>query len=123
MSNRIPEYGMLSRNRQQRHSWRCFQSEPRATRGSSDMRTTNSTSDGLLKGGTMAALILMLGAGLAFTTNAAAQDSKPASGDKDPELETVTVTAQFRNQNLQDTPLAITAITAEMLEARSETNI
>ena len=30
----------------------------------------------------------------------------------------ITVTAQFREQNLQDTPIAITALNAEMLEAR-----
>ncbi|HWL63568.1 MAG TPA: TonB-dependent receptor [Steroidobacteraceae bacterium] len=39
------------------------------------------------------------------------------------ELEEVVVTAQFREQNVQDTPLAITAVSAEMLEARSQTNI
>jgi iron complex outermembrane receptor protein len=33
------------------------------------------------------------------------------------------VTAQFREQRLQDTPLAITAVNSEMLEARSQTNI
>jgi iron complex outermembrane receptor protein len=33
------------------------------------------------------------------------------------------VTAQFREQNLQDTPLAITAVNAEMLAARSQTDI
>jgi iron complex outermembrane recepter protein len=38
-------------------------------------------------------------------------------------VETVTVTAQFRNENLQQTPLAITAVTAAMLDARSETSI
>jgi len=35
----------------------------------------------------------------------------------------IVVTAQFREQNLQDTPIAITAVTGEMLEARSQTNI
>jgi iron complex outermembrane receptor protein len=39
------------------------------------------------------------------------------------ELAEVVVTAQFREQNVQDTPLAITAVSAEMLEARSQTNI
>ncbi len=39
------------------------------------------------------------------------------------ELEEVVVTAQFREQNVQDTPLAITAISAEMLENRSQTSV
>ena len=55
----------------------------------------------------------------------------PGSGEEgvsnDPnvenQVETIIVTAQFREQNLQDTPLAITAVSGEMLEARSQTNI
>lgn len=39
------------------------------------------------------------------------------------ELQEVVVTAQFREQRLQDTPIAITAVNAEMLEARGQTNI
>jgi iron complex outermembrane recepter protein len=35
----------------------------------------------------------------------------------------IVVTAQFREQSLQDTPLAITAVNSEMLEARSQTDI
>ena len=35
----------------------------------------------------------------------------------------IVVTAQFREQNLQKTPIAITAINSEMLEARSQTSI
>ena len=46
-----------------------------------------------------------------------AQEAEEQRGD------TIVVTAQFREQNLQDTPLAITAVNAEMLEARSQTNI
>jgi iron complex outermembrane receptor protein len=38
-------------------------------------------------------------------------------------LSEVVVTAQFREQNVQDTPLAITAISADMLESRNQTNI
>lgn len=38
-------------------------------------------------------------------------------------LEEVIVTAQFREQNLQETPLAITAVTGDMLEKRSQTDI
>ncbi|MEO8306621.1 MAG: TonB-dependent receptor [Pseudomonadota bacterium] len=39
------------------------------------------------------------------------------------ELEEVVVTAQFRTQKLQDTPIAITAVNAAMLEARGQTSI
>ena len=39
------------------------------------------------------------------------------------QLEEVVVTAQFRQQNLQETPIAITAITAGMLEQRNQTDI
>src|SRR5689334_3668215 len=35
----------------------------------------------------------------------------------------VVVTAQFREQSLQQTPLAITAVNAQMLEARSQNNL
>jgi iron complex outermembrane receptor protein len=44
------------------------------------------------------------------------------SGEGEP-LQEITVTAQFREQNVQDTPLAITAVSAELLEARNQTNI
>jgi iron complex outermembrane receptor protein len=46
-----------------------------------------------------------------------------AADDESSDLEEVVVTAQFREQNVQDTPLAITAVSGEMLEARSQTNI
>jgi iron complex outermembrane recepter protein len=52
---------------------------------------------------------------------AAAQDEAAAADA--PAGDEIVVTAQFRAQNLQDTPLAITAVNAEMLEARSQTNI
>lgn len=38
-------------------------------------------------------------------------------------LEEVVVTAQFREQNLQATPIAITAVTGEMMELRNQTSI
>ena len=38
-------------------------------------------------------------------------------------LQEVVVTAQFHSENLQQTPLAITAITGDMLTARSETSL
>lgn len=36
---------------------------------------------------------------------------------------TIVVTAQFREQAIQDTPLAITAVNAEMMDARSQTQL
>jgi iron complex outermembrane receptor protein len=38
-------------------------------------------------------------------------------------LTEVVVTAQFREQNLQDTPIAITAVNADLLEQRNQTSI
>jgi len=47
-----------------------------------------------------------------------AQDQESEQSDN-----TIVVTAQFREQALQDTPIAITAVNAEMLEARSQTEL
>ncbi len=44
----------------------------------------------------------------------------PATGDQ---LQEVVVTAQFRRQDLQQTPIAITAVNAAMLEQRNQTDI
>jgi iron complex outermembrane receptor protein len=38
-------------------------------------------------------------------------------------IPTIHVTAEFRSENLQNTPIAITAINSQMLEARSQTNV
>jgi iron complex outermembrane recepter protein len=46
-----------------------------------------------------------------------------AARDKEDELPEVTVTAEFMPQNLQQTPLSITAVSAEMLEARSQVSV
>jgi iron complex outermembrane recepter protein len=59
-------------------------------------------------------------AAMAFASNALAADPQAAASEG---IEEVVVTAQFREQNVQDTPLAITAISAGMLENRSQTNI
>jgi iron complex outermembrane recepter protein len=51
-----------------------------------------------------------------------AQDAAPQAAEEVDPTEIV-VTAQFREQKLQDTPLAITAVNAAMLEARGQTDI
>jgi iron complex outermembrane recepter protein len=61
-----------------------------------------------------------LGAMLAVCAPAHAQASSPAADDGQPDI---IVTAQFREQNLQDTPLAITAISGDLLEQRSQTRL
>jgi iron complex outermembrane receptor protein len=68
------------------------------------------------------ALVRRGGCGLAVAAamsgTAVAQDTQNEGG-----LEEVVVTAQFRSQPLQDTPIAITAVTADMLESRSQTSL
>ena len=59
-------------------------------------------------------LAVLAGTGPAF----AQQDNPVAQGEQ-----VIVVTAQFREQALQDTPLAITAIDAEMLQSRSQTDL
>src|SRR5687767_6637325 len=51
-----------------------------------------------------------------FAGIASAQD---AAGSED-SLQEVVVTAQMREQNVQDIPLSITAVTGDLLEARSQ---
>jgi iron complex outermembrane receptor protein len=46
-----------------------------------------------------------------------------AAADEDSANKEIVVTAQFREQKLQDVPIAITAVNAAMLEARSQTDI
>lgn len=65
---------------------------------------------------------------LVYSSLAAALSAVIASGAAaqeraQPVLEEITVTAQFREQDLQTTPLSITAVTGEMLEARGQMNI
>jgi iron complex outermembrane receptor protein len=60
-----------------------------------------------------------IAAGIALTALAPAAYAQSTSNT----VGEVVVTAQFREQNLQQTPLAITAVNATMLEARSQTNI
>ena len=64
-------------------------------------------------------------AALAIAAPAAAQDDQAAAAApaETTDSNEIFVTAQFRQQNLQDTPLAITAVTAETMEAKSQTNL
>lgn len=57
-------------------------------------------------------------AALCSASTALAQQPAPKAADEE-----IIVTAQFRDQKLQDVPLAITAVDAATLEARSQTNL
>ena len=52
-----------------------------------------------------------------------AQTVGSATSAADDQLSEIVVTAQFRPENLQTTPIAITAITSQMIEERSMTNV
>lgn len=69
--------------------------------------------------------VLARGISLALMTSAAAtvQAQQAAQAEDTSQLEEVVVTAQFRTQNLQETPLAITAISGDMLVRRSQSDI
>jgi iron complex outermembrane recepter protein len=56
----------------------------------------------------------------ALSQTAPAQNPSASAGDA---LQEVVVTAQFRNESVQQTPLAITAINAQMLEQRGQTSL
>ena len=64
------------------------------------------------------ATLALLG-GLLTAAPAMANDAE----EEDARETDIVVTAQFREQKLQDTPLAITAVDSELLEARSQTDI
>ncbi len=68
---------------------------------------------------------LFAGVAMAFalTSPAFAQDSATAPAAEDQGIADIVVTAQFRNQKLQDTPIAITAVDSALLEARGQTDI
>jgi iron complex outermembrane receptor protein len=53
----------------------------------------------------------------------AAPASQPAAPAEETSTPDIVVTAQFRSQRLQDTPLSITAVNAELLASRNQTDI
>jgi iron complex outermembrane receptor protein len=59
----------------------------------------------------------------ARTEAAPASAAVPEAGGRGPELDEVVVTAQKRQQNLQDVPIAISAVTADDLSRRNVTDI
>ncbi len=65
--------------------------------------------------------LLALMALLPTAASAAEEQANPNTSTS--ATEEIIVTAQFREQRLQDTPLAITAMPAQLLEARSQTSI
>jgi iron complex outermembrane recepter protein len=66
---------------------------------------------------------------LIFVTSALTLALAPCYGayadesEKEAEIESIVVTSQFREQRVQDVPLAITAVNAALLEERNQTNI
>jgi len=60
---------------------------------------------------------------IALAAPAAAQDTQPQDAAANDTGGDIVVTAQFRQQRLQDTPLAITAVDAATLEAKTQTNL
>ncbi len=64
-------------------------------------------------------LALLSVTGLATVMAAAPAVAQDNTGDDN----VIVVTAQMREQNVQDIPLSITAVSGEMLEARSQTNL
>jgi iron complex outermembrane recepter protein len=54
---------------------------------------------------------------------AAYAQQQPAAQTNSGEIEEIVVSARFRNENIQQTPIAISAISADMLQARGATNV
>ncbi len=55
--------------------------------------------------------------------SAAGQVESQSATDAESQLQTITVTARYRTENLQETPIAITALGSEGLEARGFNNV
>jgi len=73
--------------------------------------------------GGRARLKWIAGCSLAALLAGPAMAEQPSPPEADAAMQDIVVTAQFRAQNLQDTPLAITAINAALLEARGQSSV
>jgi len=60
---------------------------------------------------------------MSMASPAVAQQAETPQAAATADLNDIVVTAQFRSQRVQDAPLAITAMSGDMLEARSQTSI
>ena len=83
------------------------------------LQTTRVSRTGLCSGSAGLATLVALG----LAAGSPAQAQQAGAADSANQVGEVVVTAQFRSQNIQKTPLAITAVNAQMLEARSQTNV
>jgi iron complex outermembrane receptor protein len=69
------------------------------------------------------AIRLALGLGVSSGAPAADDVDRPPQPQTSGALQEIVVTAEFRNTNLQQTPIAITALTGSMLQDRGQTDI
>jgi iron complex outermembrane recepter protein len=69
------------------------------------------------------ALVAAAVCGSLWGSAAVAQQAPKTAAAESGQLEEVIVTAQYRRENLQDTPIAITAVQGERLEEQSITNV
>ncbi len=72
--------------------------------------------------GAASSAVFLISAGPTFAQNAQTTPA-PAAASSGDVLQEVIVTAQFRNENVQSTPLAITAVSAADLASRGQTSI
>jgi iron complex outermembrane receptor protein len=99
----------------------CDSRDHSSSRGGSSRRRRRA----LALAGTLGTAASLLGAASGFAQNAQTAQTTPApsAAASTDVLQEVIVTAQFRNENVQQTPLAITAVSAADLASRGQTSI
>ncbi|HWU03736.1 MAG TPA: TonB-dependent receptor, partial [Novosphingobium sp.] len=73
--------------------------------------------------GSVSVAVLGMAAAMATSGQAYAQGQPHQEAADNQGLQEIVVTAQFKKQNVQDAPLAITAVNAAMIEARNQTGV